>query len=757
MGLFSNKKKTEVTTTVLRVIKDNMVPDSGKRAVTQALFSGDDLATAYIEGMSGSIALKADRMFKWAKLNYYYKTPHSTLVSNITGKDVIRQILTASVGAPVTFEYFEYAPANSLHMGWEALVKHHGYDPSTNQLDNLSAAKGVPVYLKDMQAIYTEDTFEDADPGVLAQWGTPATAGYAPDRKAQIDSVLGDLRAQSNYIVDTTTLVDYIEVHYSYTQANGEQITERITLPMSGYSLESEYYHVKYSYTSPITKKKVTTYWSYEDGSGGNSAIDAIYLTKFDEIGNYFPNVYYKLGGENLAMDEERWYPPYLTSVKLCKYLGFDYAKLGKEINQQVADESYEQAYMTMGVPFNTENQVELLYLFRYFSLLYYNLPASSGMSGYSDFTPRSGQAIRIADKGFTTTLTHQGIARRRVAGTIGKVGHCTGGTRSIGHVEGYSTRTGKVFGLASKVINTPVRFFRLQVSEVFYEEVAVYGASFRYHVYGKYHVVATGESSKLLVPLDHSITSVIPSSKREELFSRSFHNVFNTVVVTETKWYASGAFKVIVMVIAVAIAFFSAGGLSGISLAIMTAMEMTVMALALAALEYVAMTMLIKFGAEFIVSKVGAKIGVLGAVLMVAAAAYFTGVADPGSATWAPQLLQVGNGLLDASNMAITEMAQGVNEMMKDFMLVVSENQKSLDDAQKLLGANINLNPYDFIGKAPMFVNGESPTDYFNRTVNSGNIGATSIEGQKYYIESMLRLPTISETTQGDLSYDGV
>lgn len=745
MGLFSNKKKTEVTTTVVRVIADEMIPDVGERVVNRIIVTEEPMLDVYKESLIDNVSLKADRMYKWAKDNYHYRTPRSTIVSNTSGEGVVKQVIEDIENASITLEYFEYAPANSLHMAWENLVKNFGYDPSTNKLNNLSIELNQEVYLKDIVTIYTSETFADADPGTLAQWGPAATAGYSPDRLAQLSNSLGDLRKQSNYIVDTDVLSDYVEATYIYEDENKILHTGKFTVPMTGYNVYEEYYHVKYK----VTKNGVTTtkYWSYENGSGGYSSIDAIFLTKFDEIGSFLPNIYFKLNGEPLAVPEQIWYAPYKSSKKVCTFLGFDYAKIGESVLNQVKDEAYEQAYMTMGVPFKTQNQVEMLYLFQFFSLLYYNTPSGSGVSGYSDFTPRRGQSIVIADKGFTTTLSHQGIAKRKVMGRIGKKGFCSSGNRTIDGVSGYIRRSGGVSSAVTKVTFTDCRFFRYQVNDLYYEEIAVYGASFRYHVYGKYHVVATGESSKFLVPIDYAISSVIPINRREELYSRSFHNVFNTVVVTESKWYQSSVFKAILIVIAVAIIIFSAGGLSGISASIMAFIAQGATLIALAAVKYVAFSLLVRYGAQLIVEELGAKLGIVGAILITAVGVYLTQDASAGLEVWADSLIAVGNGLMTAATDSIANLAAGLNGQLADFMLIVDEQQKALVEAQKLMGGNVNINPFDFIGKTPMFVDGETPDDYFNRTVHSGNIGVLSIDLQTDYVKNALSLPSFSDT----------
>lgn len=757
MGLFSNKKKITVETTVLRVIEDNMVPDTGKNAVLQALVSGESIFGSYKESMMDSVAMKVGRMYKWAQPNYFYKVPNKTLFTNVKGNDVVKRVIEGLENKPITVDYCEYSAPNSLHMGWDNLVKFHGYDTSTNVLNKLTKELGVTVYLEDMRAVYTQETFAEADPGTLAQWGSPATFGFSFDRTAQIPgSSIGDYRTQSNYVVDSSAVLDYVEV--SYVHENTDERKEgvkwepikkgRFTISLFQYEMSDEYYHVKYSVRNAKTGSLETKYWTYKDGSGLYPIIDTIYLIKFDEVGSFMPNIYFLLNGDNLTRKEERWYAPHISSTKLCKFLGLDYQDIGSKILGEAASADYEQVYLTMSVPYNTKNQAELQYLFKFFSTIYYTSDSKSGIDTFfSPFTKRGGQAIVIKDKAYTSTLKFQGIELNRIAGKIGKVGFCTSGTRELESLETYTSRNKLTDVIKSKYNTTPCRFFRRQVSSTFYEEIAVYGASFTYHVYGKYHTVATGTDSKLLVPLDHAICKTLSAGNKEELYSRSMHYVFNKKTVTVKKWYTSSVFKAIVIVVAVVIAVVSAGGLSGISASLATLATTSMAVLAVMAIKYVTIALLIRFGTQFVVSKIGAKAGMLAAILVVAASIYFSGPVDPGAMNWGQSLLSVGNGLMDASNAAISEMSAGVNEMMEDFMLVVDQQQKELQEAQKLLGSGIGINPYDFVGKHPIFIEGEQPDQYFTRTVESGNIGIMGIEGQKYYVENALALPTFTET----------
>ncbi len=74
-----------------------------------------------------------------------------------------------------------------------------------------------------------------------------------------------------------------------------------------------------------------------------------------------------------------------------------------------------------------------------------------------------------------------------------------------------------------------------------------------------------------------------------------------------------------------------------------------------------------------------------------------------------------------------------------KEFSLFVEEQNKLLDDAKALLQGNNHLDPFVIFG--------ESPQDFYNRTVHSGNIGVLGISAISSYVDIALTLPKLNDT----------
>ena len=107
----------------------------------------------------------------------------------------------------------------------------------------------------------------------------------------------------------------------------------------------------------------------------------------------------------------------------------------------------------------------------------------------------------------------------------------------------------------------------------------------------------------------------------------------------------------------------------------------------------------------------------------------------------------------------ASTSLIQGVQSNIQDEFenLVDSANrfaedmQNKVDELEainKELDPSNIINPNMFLGSMQPYTRwGESPDDYFNRTVHTGNPGAASIEAVSNYIDIMLKLPEIEDT----------
>lgn len=743
MGLFSSKKKTTVHTSVMRIVDDQHLPESTKSAVLRGVLGNNGtIAEHLVDGMLSSAALKVDRMYRFAQTSSPYGLPHGSLITDIQGRDIVKTFLERQTGGSVVLDYYHFAPINNMHVGWQKLADDYGYLAGTNELLTLSAQKGTPVYLQDMVAFYCDETVAEAEPGTLDSFGRPATAGYTPERTAQLRFGLDQFLQVSDYQYDPASSIDYVRATYVFWLA-GVKHTESVYLSLAGYDYEGDYYQVQFRRENDMGRAR---YFTYLNESGVYPELDKIFKINYGALGSYFPWTYCRFDKQNLGADMLHGTPAYKNTVKLCDFLDLDYQELCDNVHANPDVDDIEQAMMLFGVPANAESQVEKRYLFEYFNALYYadTAPMQSIADmekGLTDYSFKDGRSILIQDKLFKMTLGYSGLLKRKVAGKIGPVGSYDSGT-------GTTQPSGPI------PIASSYHYYRCQVSSVFYEEVQIVKPWMTYHIYGKYTFTASTGSAELLIPLDRAITDLVPLNQREDLFLRSLHMVFNSRVVTKTKWYQTGAFKIVMIVIAVVITIVT-GGAGSFVAALATAAAAGVSALAITVVTLLLQSVLASYAFSLIAKELGPEFALvlaIGAAIYGGISAYEAG--SFGASTTAQTMLKASTGLVKASSAEYqAELRTEYEGDLSEFKLFTDTANKELKEAQKLLDVGNLINPFEFIGEVPLMSLGEQPSDYFMRTVHAGNIGTAGIDAISSYVEMSLTLPDMNQTI-GDLTY---
>jgi len=765
MGLFSSKKKTKVFTSVVRVIEDSQLPDSAKAGVLKAIVRDENISEHLVDAMTESIVFKAERMYEYAAKNYYYGVPKSTLITDIQGEGVVDQVLERILGKPITLDYCKFAPINSLHVGWMKLVEQYGYDEASNEITGLSAQHGTPVYLKDMVVVYSRATLNEAEPSALEKWGKSPSSGYTPERKFSFSFPLFGADFGRD-VISESALTDSVLVKYVFVvpiteKINGldvvrEELREgQLSIPITGYDEEEDYYHVKYYYDTQTGRK--AGYWLYEDGSGGYPEIDAIYRTDYDEIGDYFPIVYFRHDKQNRTLESLRDTHAFKSTQKVLKYLNMDFIDMAAAIHENPDIKDIEQAFMMFGVPADTENEVQLRYLFEYFNLLYYTsegdytLPGMLKGGGFDPWERKIGRAINIADAEFNMTLSYESIGKRRVAGTIGPVGSHAGGIEYEGITQEYQG----LEGIEYIVIRTPYRYYRRQVNKTFYEEVSVFNPRLTYAIWrGKNYVAGAGNEA-LLIPLDRSLTGLFSMPDREVLYSRSLHFVFNTRITTKQKWYQSGWFKIVMIVVAIVLTILYPPG--GAAMWAKIAAMGTAIYIAAIIVTVVVMQVVVSAVTKVVSKALGAEVAMVLAVIAI----IWSGGRSLQAGLTAMQKLTADVLLSFATNLAKAAVNQYTTTAMdkyrsdlQEFDLMSDKLTKELEEIKQALDVSVDLDPFEFIAQEPMLIPAEKPDAFYQRTVHSGNIGITGLEAVRMYVDLSLKLPEFNDTV-GDSSYD--
>lgn len=772
---FKSKKVTTVGTSIVRVIQDKDLVDSVKAAMVTSLFSNSDLVDEILETSVNGLGTRVENMYQYAKAHSPYGLPTGEVYANTQGKDAIQAVLDTLEGQAVFIEYSRFGSPNGIHMGWMNLLEYHGYDPVTNQLAELSVEKGTPVYLTDMVLELPAWMASGYDKEEVAVWGKSPNGGYTPERTLVTGIDYAEVFYPASPPVFTNGLLNpQLKVTYTWqTEAavppgdgstygvrhSFEKVssTSVFTMPTRAVNTDTGYFHVKYVVGG------ITKYWMYEYGSGTHPTLDAVFVDSPNVLGDFFPNIYFRLNKVNLATNKTT--EEYRINKKLAKYIGMDYSAISAGIHEN-ADIGYvEQAFMTMGVPADSTDPLEQEYLFNFFSALYDATDADvrNSSDNFTDvglartmsirrwalnFRSPAAETITIKDSAFQMDLSNSGILRARVRGSIGSIGAVSAGKAEFV----YQTPVRIAYDNSeSTLIDTkvPYRFYRKQVSALFYEEIQVVNAQMKYWILGGHHTVqGDQEEELLLIPIDRGILKKFNTRDSERLVSRSLHFVFNSLSVVKVKWYQQEWFGIFLIIVAIVITVFSVGGDGGSSLtsalavlAGMTAQQILIW-IAMKVLIYIVVREVFKL----FVKAVGVEIAFIAAIIAMCYGIKLGLEGSTGSLGGleisAQTMLQTVNGIAQGINMELRSLNADLMGEASSFNLFKQEKLTLLDKAKDLLDSDSILSPFVVLG--------ESPEDYFKRTTHSGNIGIYLIDDVHNYVSRNLQLPDFSASVGG-------
>lgn len=732
---FSSEEVTRVATSVSRVIPDDMLPNSINTGAIKGIFHEGNITNYVMEELVASIGVKAERMYAYAEKHYEYGLPSGEIYSSTQGRTQVEDVIETMEGQQVFMEYSHYGSLNALHVGWTKLVANHGYHQSTNQLANLTAQKGTPVYLQDMVVMAPAGTMRT---GSMEQWGTAACAGVTPTRQSSLGGLV-QMATPTPVHVNSALTEPELLVTYIW-KVGKDNFLGTFTINLSGYDQAANYFQAKYILNGEAK------YWSYLNDSGVHPSLDAVYTEAPFESGSYFPFAYFRFNKHSSITDKTT--ASYKTTKKLVKYLGMDYDIVGEAIDENPNIGDVEQAMLIMAVPAVSSVAIENRYLFDYFDNQHAALGESdptvasilnaiSSMGGlFGSLADQFGSSnvTVIQDKRFKMTLGNNGIFKRLVAGTIGDVGSYSSQYTTLNiERELIDAET-----LVSTTEVTPMNChtYRHQITVGVYEEIAVLGLRMTYNVYGGYNTVGDETDEILLIPIDKAVSVNYTIPDREILYARSLHMIFNSRTVQEVKWYQQEWFQVVMIVVAIVLTVMDWGADGGAWITAATGLTGYSLLIAMIVINLViGMALMPKIYALF-VKVLGQDAATVLVILMIIYGAYQISQGGLAGCPWASQLLSMSSGITQA---VINSKMVDVLGEYDQFKIFVEEETKLLDTANDLLHKTTLLSPFTIYG--------EKPEDFYNRTVHFGNIGTVGINAISSYVDIALTLPKLNDT----------
>lgn len=817
MGLFSSKTKTYVSTSVNRLIEDNLVPNSTKSGILKAVLKDTDLGKTIQMELENSIAVRTDKMFRLGRDKYAYGIPTGEYRYSSLGIEPTLDVLSTLEGQEVIPVYFRYGEANYFHFATMWLLENGIYDIYTRKVVHsyynpiLGSTRVIDGYVIGADLLFPENYPENPSLGEVERIGLNVL-GFNEEITEETD----EEESNALKIASVLNMRNYLKNDFEFNTAPGiteptvsiiyqyenPQFEEDSISSGSGESnennpkpqppryLKDSFYvqmppldkikdYIQVAYTTVAEPNKVR-FWTYEVGSGVYPQLDEIANEPPAEeiLGTFYPRVYFRR--DKVPVNKDTHLDAYNTGSKVVKAIGIEYDEILDSIHENPDIDDIEQAYLTLGVPINSSNQTDLKYLYEFYDAIHKAgvfVPINEGgtiqrktgtVSGglFSSallnlfnryLTPNTANKFGLPvinfsmkDAYFTSSLKCTGVYKRRVIGSIGKIGEYSSSIGRYEEFEQIETDPKLVwlrdFINSSKKLNGLSIRIRKQISSRVYEEIQIDNPTSTQNIRGSHYTNASLEEDieNLLIPIDRNIAKNFPLNKREELHSRGLHFVFNSFVQVKVKWYQQGWFKSILQIAAIAITIISFGS-SGYLTALASATTASAVG---AVILSIVMDMVIGFFimqvGMFVLQSIDPQLlAILSIVITVATLTYgYIQTGSPKGMPWAEHALKASSVLNKAAENNMKELYKELAGEYEDFMDELKLAEENLETAKDLLYNNNYLSPYTLIG--------ETPQEFYTRTVHAGNIGAHTLKAVNTYVDRALKLPTIDDTLGG-------
>ena len=752
MGLFSSKKKTNVYTATQRLVDDADFKYSSQYAMQDYLFSKNpgDLVDLSIEYQNNALPRKMRRILAFSKKpdGYVFGLPtNNKLVDNKDSFiEKVKNYLATKEVSPVNFIYVYVGDKDFNHFAWNKLVNTFGYSFANNELTTLSIEKGTPCYLFTGQITYTENTLNEYET-ILNENTKQLSFDYGKcfDRPLNLTTTTPHQQGEK----------DSFTFQYQY-QGTAGIVTESHTMSMTDVNPDN---YAEDDYVQSIyIVNDVIKIFTYKLLSGTDSGIDSL-LDLQNKLGTYFPRLYVKLNKTDIIDSSDELRKSH--TKKYCRVLGLNLADLTENINKGLGDNKgiTRDVFLSFMVRINDDkdNQVTGEYLYKYFSAVYNDTKPYMKKETYSDINgdtqtrevevpdKHQGASYLIADNVCTQNIIFNTIYKKEYSG---QVSNNQNNKLAVGE---YTVKQDNLLfeeemtGLASVVDLHRIYY---QESEDKYVVLTVTKLRTTIDVVGHTATLDT-TNEELAIPLDLSILDDIGEKAKEYLYSKCLHTQLSLLKVTKVKWYQTGAFKVVMTLVGIAISIATAGAGTPLVTVLTQAAMNAVIGIAVGEIVSLAIKLAIKLGLSERIAQV------LGQIVEFAVIVYSQG----GSFK---NLLSADN-LMKTMNTAFAiyekQMQITVNRLQTEYERLAKYYEDKADQIEEvkkaLLTKHIPLSMDLLMDKEGSNTNtltvskfGETPEDFYTRSMFYDITGLDVIYINNY-VDIVSQLPSYQDTQQ--------
>ena len=588
MGIFSGKKKTYVSSLVYNLAGDDPEDrvDYVKYTVLNALLQERSVSESLTDSLLRGRGQNFQIAFRYARDKFEWGLPNSvSKFVQLTNNVPILDALSAEAqGQDVEVISIESGIADYTWWAEREMTEKYLYDP-------VEETMGAPPAGVQPNAVVSFDV--DRTGTIYLEFLNPGSTVPVivkinpPDYVMKVNYIFALYRYVSSFITKEEVVTRPFQTGdvtrgsttVTVIETDGEERTTTLQV-----NTVTDGTTTTITTKETVVQKSRSKYFIYQLGKGTYPAIDALADTLI-QSGSYFPAIPLRVNNEDWTDEEHQKTELYKTSKKLLGHLGLKIDEMSKIINGNRDVKNIDYGFVVQGVPINAKTQASRMYLFEFFNELMttqsYNKPDfDTWKAGNKKLAPNIN-TLEIfhpdnRTNNYNIKLQWQYVSRQNFAGQVKPGARIGDMDVQVGTKQQWEITQGG-FGavrLVSGVDGTSI-YFRKQISANQYAEIEVCGLVFQNFVYnGKYveltatEVFETEDDEEpeegLLIPLDMNALNNMNLRWRTQLSYESSFIVFNCYQIVKQKWYQTGAFKIIMAIIAIVIIILSWGTATG-------------------------------------------------------------------------------------------------------------------------------------------------------------------------------------------------
>lgn len=567
--------------------------------------------------------------------------------------------------------------------------------------------------------------------------GSPATVGTDPT----ITEVLRTESFSFDFLdlIPSTVPVPLVE----YGETPAPSVGSDLYVP------EPDWIQSCYTYNNGV--KDCVGFLTYAHDAGTIPELDDL-LDGVAAFGEFYPRIYFKLNSVDLVNVVDKTTAEYKTSKQIAKKLGMDWAVTAKTLQDGVESASEDfsfsdvtDMFITLAAPMNTTDATINEYLYQYWLKAYTNVGSIITTGDYAG--AKSGTMLRVKDNVYTHYVSYDAISTHVLSGSSQPVGSYTSQYLSQNDLALLDGKTPTRGDYAVIQAYKPYHAYRYQHSSTEYTEIRVY-AAVSGQLFAGGGTAGVGAEEELIVPLDRSAVLYMTSKEKEMLYSKCLYLLVNISIIIKIDWTQRGIFKVVMIIVAVAIAVFSSGTGTPISATIITTvLKVIVFSILMENL----LNLAVKLGLD------PNLVAVIATIALIASGyAYVEGTQVFGLT--AVQLLQISTVAFQLNAKINMKNLEELYGQMGIFKAESKEKMEQIRQAKELLGTppvDLSLDLLLSDNRSKVFITlGETPDEYMSRT--SMNIIEVAQSYVSDYVSIMMQPPSLNQilkqNTRGNL-----